>query len=124
MIMSEKINTSGYTSLPASLKHRLPLSQRKDKSAHILSVSSNLLGICFVVLTSIKVLGKSGETIVDEIAAVTIILFMTSCIISFLSIRWARKKSGWLENIADVIFLFGLSLLFITTILFSFNVIT
>jgi hypothetical protein len=94
-----------------------------EKSGHILSVSSNLLGICFIVLTSIKVLGKANETIIDEIAALCILLFMTSCILSFLSIRWIHKKSTWLEDIADVVFLAGLSLLFVTTVLFSFNII-
>jgi hypothetical protein len=48
---------------------------------------------------------------------------MASCILSFLSIR-GNIKSRKLENIADYFFLAGLSLLFITTILFSFNIIS
>jgi hypothetical protein len=104
-------------------KTNAPAKQHAEKSGHILSVSSNLLGISFIVLTSIKVLGKANETIIDEIAAMCILLFMASCILSFLSIRWVHKKSTWLENIADAVFLAGLSLLFVTTLLFSFNII-
>ena len=99
------------------------MESQHDKSPHILNASSNLLGICFIVLTSLKLLDKSEKTIIDEITVVAIIFFMASCIFSFLSIRGVNRKSEWMERIADVIFLGGLSLLFITTILFSLNII-
>jgi hypothetical protein len=94
-----------------------------DKSPHILNTSSNLLGICFLLLTSLKVLGKSQQTAIDEITFVAIILFMLSCLLSFLSMRSPTKQSKNLEKIADYIFLAGLSVLFVTAILFSFNLI-
>jgi hypothetical protein len=94
-----------------------------QKSPHILNASSNLLGLCFVVLTSLKILKLAEKTMIDEITAGTTILFMTSCILSFMSIRNSFNKSDQLEKIADIIFLSGLGLLFITIILFSFNVI-
>lgn len=100
------------------------MEKNNDKSPHILNASSNLLGLCFVVLTSLKLLNIAGKTIIDELTTVAIILFMAACILSFLSIRGSIKKSGRLENIADILFLAGLSLLFITTLLFSFNIIT
>lgn len=95
-----------------------------DKSPHILNASSNLLGLCFVVLTSLKVLNISGKTIIDELTTFAIIFFMSSCILSFLSIRGNIKKSGRLEKIADIFFLAGLTLLFVTALLFSFDIIT
>jgi len=100
------------------------MKEEKDKSPHILNASSNLLGLCFVVLTSLKLLNISGKTIIDELTTVAIIMFMTSCILSFLSIRGNIKKSGRLENIADIFFIGGLLLLFVTTLLFSFNIIS
>jgi hypothetical protein len=99
------------------------MKQSNEKSTHILNTSSNLLGICFLVLTSLKVLKLSANTIIDEITMVAIILFMSSCLLSFLSIRSQTKRGELYENIADWIFLSGLSLLFITTILFTFNII-
>lgn len=96
--------------------------QTTEKSPHILNASSNLLGICFIVLTSLKLLDKSEKTVIDEVTIVAIIFFMTSCIFSFLSIR-GMKSSERLEKIADFIFLGGLLLLFVTTILFSMNII-
>lgn len=100
------------------------MDQNNDKSPHILNASSNLLGICFIVLTSLKLLDKSQKTVIDEITIVAIIFFMASCICSFLSIRRQDKRSAILETIADIVFLGGLSLLFVTAILFSLNVIT
>ena len=93
------------------------------RSSHILNASSNLLGICFIVLTSLKLLNQSDKTIIDEIAILAIILFMASCIFSFLSLRSSDKKTLLMEKMADIIFLAGLSVLFVTTLLFSFNVI-
>jgi len=95
----------------------------EQKSPHILNASSNLLGLCFVVLTSLKVLKVSGGTVIDEITAGTTILFMSSCILSFMSIRNSFNRSDLLEKIADIIFLTGLGTLFVTILLFSFNVI-
>lgn len=95
-----------------------------QKSPHVLNASSNLLGLCFVVLTSLKLLNISHKTVIDELTTVAIILFMGSCILSFLSIRGSLKKSSYFENMADIFFLCGIGLLFITTLLFSFNVIS
>ena len=98
------------------------MDEKNDKSPHILNASSNLLGLCFVVLTSLKLLNISHKTIIDEITTVAIIFFMTSCILSFLSIRGSINSSRY-EGIADFFFLSGLIILFVTTILFSFNII-
>lgn len=91
------------------------------KSPHILNASSNLLGLCFVVLTSLKLLNVSQKTAIDESTTAAIIFFMSSCILSFLSIRGDIRKY---ENIADYLFLGGLFILFITTILFALNIIS
>lgn len=94
-----------------------------NKSPHILNASSNLLGLCFVVLTSLKLLNISHKTIIDELTTCAIVLFMTSCLLSFLSIR-GNGRGRYYENIADFVFLGGIVLLFITTLLISFNIIT
>lgn len=99
------------------------MDQQPEKSPHILNTSSNLLGICFLVLTSLKVLGKSQQTMIDDITFAAIILFMLSCFLSFLSMRRQANQSKRLEKFADYIFIAGLTVLFLTAILFSFNVI-
>ena len=98
------------------------MDDENPKSSHILNASSNLLGLCFVVLTSLKLLNISHRTIIDELTGCAIVLFMGSCFLSFLSIRGSRNSHRF-ETIADYMFLTGIILLFVTTLLFSFNVI-
>jgi hypothetical protein len=95
-----------------------------ERSPHILNASSNLLGICFVVLTSIKFLDLAERSIIDEMVAVAIIFFMSSCILSFLSIRGSIRSGSQLERVADVMFIGGLLILFVTALLFFFNLIS
>jgi hypothetical protein len=45
---------------------------RNDKAPHILNASSNLLGLCFVVLTSLKFLKLTDRTYIDETVAVAL----------------------------------------------------
>lgn len=99
------------------------MEDKNDKSPHILTASSNLLGLCFIVLTSLRVLNLDGKTIIDECTAVALIMFMISSVLSFLSIRSKKIKSERYEKIADIIFLLGLFFLFTTTMLVTFNII-
>ncbi len=93
-----------------------------EKSLHILNSSSNLLGFCLVVLTSIKISKFAAATIIDEITGVSAMMLMVSCILSFLSIRTKNEiRSEKLENMAGIIFLIGLISLAATIVLVSFN---
>ena len=64
----------------------------KRKSPHILNTSSNLLGFCLVIITSLKVAKLSKGTYLDDFAAVASLLLMASCILSFLAIRTESEK--------------------------------
>lgn len=94
---------------------------KNDKAPHILNTSANLLGICFLVLTSLKVLKLNDTTFIDECTSVATILFMTASMLSFLSIRSNTKRADQYENVADSIFLAGLICLFVTIMMVTFN---
>ena len=94
-----------------------------NTSSHILNASSNLLGICFIVLTSLKILKLEGNTLIDEFTTAAMILFMLSSILSFLSLRSKNGKANQLEKIADIFFLIGLVSLFVTTMLITFDIV-
>ncbi|WP_413668614.1 hypothetical protein ACEN9X_00910 [Mucilaginibacter sp. Mucisp86] len=95
---------------------------RNDKSPHILNAASNLLGLCFVVLTSLKFLKLSERTYIDETVTIALVFFMLSCILSFLSIRGNIKPGGRSETVADYLFLGGMIVLFVTAILILFKI--
>ena len=99
------------------------MANKNDKSPHILNASSNLLGFCFIVLTSLRVLNLNGKTIIDELTSVAMILFMISSVLSFLSMRNSKLNADHFEKIADIIFLTGLFFLFAITMLITFDMI-
>ncbi len=97
--------------------------ENNDKSPHILNTSATLLGICFIVLTSLNVMSLTAKTIMDELTTAAIVMFMTSSLLSFLSMRSKRSLGDKYEKVADIVFLSGLFFLFVTTMLLAFNII-
>ena len=95
---------------------------KKNISRHILPTSSNLLGLCFVILTFIKLSKIANETIIDESIGTLIILFLSSSVLSYISMR-TKRKSELYEKIADFIFLAGLCLLTLIALVIIFEVI-
>ncbi len=83
---------------------------RRNMSKHILPTSGNLLGLCFTILSFIKLSALNNATIIDEVLVVAIVLFLSSSIVSYASMRSSRKEEYY-ERIAEFIFLGGLSLL-------------
>jgi hypothetical protein len=95
-----------------------------NKSSHILNTSSNLLGFCLVVLTSLKVSKFSEMTMIDEWTGIACVFLMACSFFSFLSIRTKKEVLSFqYERIADVIFLIALLLIFAVTFLIAFTVI-
>lgn len=92
-----------------------------NKSSHILSTSSNLLGFCLLVLTSLKISKFQQATMIDEFTGVASVLLIAASILSFLSMRTKNvKQSVNYERIADLIFLIALITIFTVTFLVSF----
>lgn len=94
-----------------------------NKSSHILNTSATLFGFCFVVLSSLKRFRISERTHMDQVAMISMFLFLTSCTFSFLSLRSLSDRSQKYEKIADYIFLSGLFSLFFDTFFIGFNII-
>ena len=95
---------------------------RKYISHHILPTSANLLGLCFVILSFIKVMKLSAETMIDELVAVATIIFLIASCFSYASIRSVRH-TDFFEKIADIVFLAGLGLLTATSVVILFAIV-
>jgi hypothetical protein len=83
---------------------------RRNMARHILPTSGNLLGLCFAILSFIRVSGLADATIIDEVMLPAIVLFLSSSIFSYASMRSLKKEEHY-ERIAEFIFLGGLFLL-------------
>lgn len=97
---------------------------RNNNSPYILNASSNLVGLCFIVLTSIRMLKIGEATLVDEFTTIAFLIFMVSTILSFLSMRHNGAYAERLELLADYIFMAGLFLLFVSALHITFKVIS
>jgi multisubunit Na+/H+ antiporter MnhG subunit len=95
---------------------------KKNISRHILPTSSNLLGLCFVILSFIKLMKLGNEVLIDELVAIAIFLFLAASILSYASMRSSRNTERY-EKIADIIFLSGLFLLSLGSMMIIFEVI-
>ena len=74
---------------------------------HILPTSANLLGICFFVLSYVKMGEKADRTILDECVVIPIILFFIASFLSYMSMRSQNDKPR-IEQMADMVFMAGL----------------
>lgn len=95
---------------------------KKNISRHILPTSSNLLGLCFVILSFIKVLKLGSETLIDELVAIAMVFFLIASFFSYASMR-SNRWWEYYEKIADTIFLIGLLLLSVGAIIIAYHVI-
>lgn len=95
------------------------MNPNRDKAPNILNASSNLVGFCFVVLTSLKIFSKHEKNIMDEATMIVLVLFMASCFFSFMSIRHSGHSGDMMEKIAEYCFQGGLAILFMITILYA-----
>ena len=87
-------------------------------SFHIFSNASQMSGVSIMILTLFYYLGISKESWADETITLSILLFVFSTIISYLTIR--DNKKYYLEKIADWLFIAGLVCLLIVSLYLSF----
>ena len=95
-----------------------------EKSSNILSTSSNLLGFCLIVLTSLEVTNYSVKSAMDEFTGVAALFLGVSCVLSFLSIQSSsERRSSHLEKGAVWFFLISLAVIFVVIVLVAFSII-
>jgi len=88
------------------------------KQPHILNASTNLLGICFIVITGLKLSGSADKTWADEISAVAACALLASSMLSYISMR-TEKHAARYEVCADYSFIGGLFMLFVAVLAFA-----
>ena len=92
-----------------------PGDEKKNVAMHILPTAANLLGICFLIFSFINVLKLQNETLIDELVAVTIVVFLVASVASYASLRSERTHLLYRKT-ADIFFLIGLCFLTLAAI--------
>lgn len=91
-------------------------------SQHILNTSTNLLGFCLFIITSLHIANYSVESIIDEYTSLAALLLIFSCLLSFFSLQTAYEtRAKRAETIAEYLFAAALIGILIIIILIDFN---
>jgi len=90
----------------------------QNRQPHILNAASSLLGICFVLITGLKISGASDSTLLDEVAMASAVGFVASCLFSFASMLQLRAPINY-ELIADLLFVLSMLCLFAAVLMFG-----
>ncbi len=96
----------------------------KKTAPHILNASTNLLGFCLVIITSLKITKFSHHSYLDEFTVCAIFCLTLSCTLSFLSLKSKKDiQANQLENIADILFFVALLCISLAVCIVSIDVV-
>lgn len=90
-------------------------------SDHVLPSSANLLGVCFLIFSLVRSTAVHKNTLLDELTLLSIFIFLFASGFSYLSLRSA-KRDNYFERIADKVFILGLFILAISSLIVAFEV--
>ena len=102
------------------------ISFEEDICIHIFSVSATLLGVCLMVVGIIHdtITNLRIETLADDLLTVDAALFLVACFLSYWAIRSRTiKRMHRVEQIADILFLIGLSILATSCALITYAIV-
>jgi hypothetical protein len=98
---------------------------RYSLSEHILPNSSMMIGVCMTVISIIKLIGLHSEQHqIAELLAIDSLLFMTSALLSYFSMRFETldRTSSAAEKAADIIFMIGLVVMTLAGFLLAYEI--
>ena len=84
--------------------------QEESIAIHIFSVSAAMVGVCLTVIGILNIISnyKQQDTLCDEITAMDAIIFLCTCVVSYIAIKTKdRKRRLLLEKTTDVFFWAG-----------------
>jgi cytochrome bd-type quinol oxidase subunit 2 len=90
-----------------------------ERTPNILNAASNLLGICFLIITGLSLTRSNSRSYADEAAWVAAVCFLLSIGFSYYAIRTelkAARSAAW----ADRIFMLGVATLTTSILIVGF----
>lgn len=90
-----------------------------ERHPNIMNAASNLLGICFLVITGLSVTRSNGQSFADEVAWLAAICFLASVFLAYAAIR-RGDEGGWQATWADRLFMVGVLALSLSVIVLGF----
>lgn len=101
-------------------------SVRRELVERIFSTSAQLVGVCVTVIGLFRVVFelKNINSIADNLMAIDALVFLGSCLLSYLALRSTKAtRSLILEQAADLVFLAGLGMMVVVCGLVAYELI-
>ena len=98
----------------------------EDISVHIFTASAAMVGVCLTVIGLFRISNKLRDigSIGDELLAIDAMVFLASCILSYLALRVRKQQRRYhLERLADGIFFTGLCLMAVICALIAYELV-
>lgn len=83
----------------------------RDIAIHIFTASAALVGVCLTVISIVRSIteGNAVQWFVDDLLAIDAMVFLTSCLLSYASLRVrGGRRLHRIEKAADTVFIIGL----------------
>ena len=90
-----------------------------ERHPNILNAASNLLGICFLIITGLSLTRSNSRSYADETAWASAVCFLISIALSYYAIRTDRP-AAWPAIWADRIFMCGVAVLTASILIVGF----
>jgi hypothetical protein len=105
---------TGRSTRPLAEKLASKSTLEDDISIHIFTTSATMVGVCLTVIGVLRVVlrMRSVSTWADDLLSIDALLFLSAGGVAYWALRTRSKRRRLLtEKIADVIFLFALTLM-------------
>jgi hypothetical protein len=93
----------------------------KNIHFHILPVAATMVGVCVTVISLMQLIPKNTvSSWIDQILAINTLVFLLSAWLSYWTLR-SEPRAQILEELADKLFLGGLSIMALVSVLIAFD---
>ena len=98
------------------------MNPKQNLSSHILPTSAAMLGVCMTVISIVKLnqLNHGINSWIDEILAIDALFFLLSSILSYISLR---NDNIAIEDWADKVFIFAISLMGLAVVVLTYELV-
>jgi hypothetical protein len=98
-----------------------------ELNVHIFSVSAAMVGVCLTVVGIIGIIISNNSeyaTIADDLLALDTVVFMTSCLLAYTSLRSPSDvRTRRYQRLADVVFVAGMVAMSAACLIIAFSIV-
>lgn len=94
-----------------------------DICVHIFTASAAMVGVCLTGIGLVRIIITQSklQTIGDDLLALDALLFLLACFLSYAALRKQKTDRRVLEQVADTLFLFALSLMAVVCLIIVYQ---